>query len=73
MICFNKNIQMSEQVALFGITDLEGATMSEINQINQLIAIGRMAISKFRYGKSRNLFEIYESDCALRKVGRFRQ
>ena len=73
MICFNKNIQMSEQVALFGITDLEGAAMSEINQINQLIAIGRMAISKFRYGKSRNLIEIYESDCALRKVGRFRQ
>ena len=64
---------MTEQVALFGITDHEGATRSEINQINQLIAIGRMTISKFRYGRGRNLIEIYESDCALRKVGRFRQ
>ena len=73
MNCFNKNVHMTEQVALFGITDLEGATRSEINQINQLIAIGRMTISKFRYGRSRNLLEIYESDCALRKVGRFRQ
>ena len=71
-ICFNVNIRMSEQIVLFGVLTIEGASRSDVSLINQLLAIGRMSISKFKYGRSRNLIEIYESDCALRKVGRFK-
>ena len=39
-----------------------------LKKINFYIAIGRMVISKFRYGKARNIFEIYETDCHLRKL-----
>ena len=38
-----------------------------LKKINYRIAIGRMVISKFRYGKARNIFEIYETECCLRK------
>ena len=72
LICFNVNIRMSEQIVLFGVLNIEGASRSDVSLINQLLAIGRMSISKFKYGRSRNLIEIYESDCALRKVGRFK-
>ena len=71
-ICFNQRIQISERIALFGIISLENASRYEIKQINQLLAIGRMSISKFKYGRSRNIIEIYKADCALRKVGRFK-
>ena len=71
-ICFNQRIQISERIALFGIISLENASRHEIKQINQLLAIGRMSISKFKYGRSRNIIEIYKADCALRKVGRFK-
>ena len=39
-----------------------------LKKINLFIAIGRMVVSKFRYGKARNIFEIYETECHLRKL-----
>ena len=43
-------------------------TLKKINLINQLIAIGKVTISKFKYGKYRNILEIFETECRLRKI-----
>ena len=43
-------------------------TQKKINLINQLISIGKVTISKFKYGKYRNILEIFETECRLRKI-----
>ena len=53
---------------LLGVPHISGINQSCLKKINTILAIGKMAISKFKYGKQRNILEIYETDCNLRKV-----
>ena len=51
-----------------GAHDYQGISSVILKEINHRIAIGRMVISKYRYGKGRNIFEIYETECYLRQL-----
>ena len=72
----NKDINASLGVAfkvkeidvITGAHDYQGISSVILKEINHRIAIGRMVISKYRYGKGRNIFEIYETECCLRKL-----
>ena len=61
-------VQVKDHMVLLGITDLLGASHKDVMIINHIFAIGRMVISKFKYGKQRNIIEIYETDCSIRKI-----
>ena len=43
-------------------------TRVQMNTINHILAIAKVTISKFKYGKSRHLLEIFESECRIRKL-----
>ena len=64
----NAKVQIDEKLALMGLIKTPMFTKALTNQINTIIAIARSAISKYRYGKSKNLTVIFESELRLRKI-----
>ncbi len=64
----NINIKLNESAVLLGYIQKNSIPALDIQTINKLIAIGKLAISKFKYGKQRNLIEIFESECNIRSI-----
>ena len=62
------NIKLTQIMIILGVTDYHGSKAEVRKQINWVIAIGKMVISKFKYGRPRNIIEIYESDSRVRKL-----
>ena len=61
-------VKFEESTVLCGIISLPGVKNRTLKRINHFIALGRLVISKFKYGKSRSIIEIYETDCRSRKL-----
>ena len=61
-------VKFEESMVLCGIISLPGVKSRTLKRINHFIALGRLVISKFKYGKSRSIIEIYETDCRSRKL-----
>ena len=59
---------IKEEHVLLGITSLIGVNSKTLKIINLALAIGKMVISKFKYGPKRNILEIYETDSKMRKL-----
>ena len=64
----NYNVNFSEKVIILGPLCIDNVRKKHLDKINQIIAVGRMVVSKFKYGPTRNILEIYESECILRKM-----
>ena len=64
----NYNVTFSEKVIILGPLCIDNVRKKHLDKINQIIAVGRMVVSKFKYGITRNILEIYESECILRKM-----
>ena len=65
---WNINVNINEQIIILGPIGLNSLGLSQLRKVNQIVAIGKMVISKFKYGHPRNIIEIYETECYLRKV-----
>ena len=65
----NKHINISRKNILLGITYLENKELNkrEVNFINFTILLGKLCISKFKYGTLKNLTLIFECELALRR------
>ena len=59
---------ITEKEVILGYTENKDLKHKEVMKINLLLAIGRLTISKFKYGKTRNVLEIWESEVRMRKV-----
>ena len=55
-------------MALFGIPKTKEITTDIRKTINHILLVARMAISKYKYGKLKNLEIIFNSDLELRKL-----
>ena len=53
---------------LLGFTDLKAVNKDAIRLINHIILIGKMCISKFKYGRHYNLIYLFESECQIRNM-----
>ena len=62
-----KKILLDEPSILLGPSDPEIEKDHKKN-INHLILIAKMCISKFKYGKGYNIIQILHKECALRGV-----
>ena len=62
------NLKLTEATVLLGIQKIDGVCKDSCLKINHAIAIGKVVISKFRYGKMRNIIEIYESESRIRNL-----
>ena len=61
-------IKLSNQNILFGVTqtDLNKTNKNQLRFVNYMILLGKMCISKFKYGKIKNLCFIFEHEFQLR-------
>ena len=64
----NHSLELTEEHIILGLTHINGITKMKTEQINLIISIGRLAISKFRYGPKRALLEIFHTDMNLRNI-----
>ena len=66
LIKHNRRVAIDEKVALFGasITEIEDAEIRK--KVNHIILIAKLAISKYKYCKYKNLEMIFETELAMR-------
>ena len=62
------SIQFTLKTILFGMlkNDIPGTNKESIEIINHFILLGKMAVSKLRYGKQNNIKCIFDNDWTLR-------
>ena len=63
-------VALDESKILLGVPQIRGVSAVIMKKINLVIAVGKLTISKFKYGKPRNILEIYETECHLRNITR---
>ena len=61
-------IRLDEKVVLLGANLITGIGNRNTIQINMAIAIAKLAISKFRYGTTRPILDIYYTESNIRKL-----
>ena len=61
-------IQLNRKHILFGLVYSHFAHIQRqvIDYINHIILIGKLSISKFKYGKTKNVYLIFESELDIR-------
>ena len=64
----NTSINLSEDFIILGPHDLPMVPSEVLLKINLAIAVGKLSISKFRYGKKRYILEIYETEGRIRHL-----
>ena len=66
----NVDFDLKRNDILLGLayTDFTHIKREIINYINHIILIGKLCISKFRYGQINNIFLIFEIEMSLRRV-----
>ena len=62
------SVALDEKIVLLGSPRVHAANNLVHTKVNLAIAIGKLTVSKFRYGKPRNIIEIYETEASLRKL-----
>ena len=61
-------LNITEEMVILGLVNKADTQKKLIEKINHALSVGRLAVTKFRYGKSRNILEIYETESRIRKL-----
>ena len=64
-IKFGKCCTLSEKDVLFG---LDKGNLKYLSYVNIVILIGKLCISKYKYGDKQNLIYLFDMECLLRKI-----
>ena len=64
----NLNLSLTEQAVLIGMTDCPNASKAQLLRVNWAIAIGRHAISKYKFEPVRSAIDMYRGEAALRNL-----
>lgn len=62
------SLMLNEKIVLLGVTRRDGLNTELRKEINILLAIGKMVISKFRYGNCHNLGLTFDAECQIRNI-----
>ena len=65
----NGNFKLSTRDILLGLEHAEHRDLrkKDLNYINCIILLGKLCVSKFKYGENQNIYLIFESEIILRK------
>ena len=67
-VSLNSLVTLNEKMVILGPYDLNVLSKDKLLKVNHFIAVGKMVISKFKYGPQRHILEIYETECRLREM-----
>ena len=66
---YNCRIPLNETTALFGVTKTDISNLRTRREVNHLLLIAKLSISKFKYGQCKNLNAIFEAEVRMRIPG----
>ena len=67
-IYLGKKIKLNQQIVILGPSLIPNLSRRDLLQINHVLAVGKLAISKYKYGPRRDILEIYTTDALVRNV-----
>ena len=59
---------LDAQSVLLGITTSDKLSTKTLKTLNHMILVGKMSISKMKYGKGGDLLVLFENECSYRKI-----
>ena len=65
---YNNKVSLTTQDILLGVIDKTTLQRDMLNCLNHLILIGKMCVSKFKYGKQISITIMFENEVKLRKL-----
>ena len=68
LIFSGKQVKLDEKIILLGANLIPNIGKTELFKINQVIAVGKHVVSKFKYGPQRQLLEIYRTETKIRNI-----
>ena len=63
---FGCYVQLDSKSVLLGIIDKKNIRKASLSHINYLILLGKMCISKYRYGAPISIIDMFEMELLLR-------
>ena len=66
LINYDWRLEINEKIALFGVSKAEIEDAEIRKKVNHIILIAKLAISKYKYGKCKNLALIFEAELKMR-------
>ena len=66
LINYDWRLEINEKVAIFGVLKAETEDANIRKKVNHNILIAKLAISKYKYGKCKNLALIFEVELKMR-------
>ena len=66
-ICAGQKLNLKESDILLGFNSIN-LTQQQVNFINHVILIGKLTVSKFKYGKMGDIIFIFEKEICMRSV-----
>ena len=63
-----KRLKIGQQMIILGTWSNPNMPIIETTQINYILALGRLAISKYKHEQNVNVIEIYKTDSFVREV-----
>lgn len=68
-LILNMSVKLAEQDVILGLLDREMIQQEPIyRQVNQIILIAKLCISKYKYGTHPNLLAIFDNETCLRQI-----
>ena len=62
------HVRMSEKIVLFGAQGLNNVSPLILNQINRVIAVAKLSISKVKFSSVKPVLQIFEEETHIRDI-----
>ena len=62
------NITLDEKIIILGANLIPRINNKNVVHINNVLAVAKLAISKYRYGPKRPILDIYQTDVNMRSI-----
>ena len=63
---FSVNIKLTEESIIMGINNVNNIRKNTLKKINEIILIGKMTISKYKYGDRVNIIQLLNHELSIR-------
>ena len=64
----SSSFKITEKTVLIGDTGSAATPKKELDKIHKTIAIGKLTVSKYKYGKATDIIALYRTECCIRNI-----
>ena len=69
ILCFmDLRVNLTEKVVLIGAQHIDNISQAQASQINKVIAVAKLTISKFKFSPFKSILQIFEDEANLRNI-----